>query len=340
MHKIQNVLIAGTGSIGGYLIGLLSTKASDAGLRIIAYASPRSANVIRRKGLRIESKDHSITAHPEVITEIDDTLSVDLVIVATKSTQLTAVLRSVLPLLDKGAALLTTMNGVPWWLANHPKLGGHPLEQLDPEGWLQDVIPLTRTAAAVVDVGCERPDLGHVRHHFGRSLTIGTPEPNHELLARIVGLLASPSLDCEVSDDIRKPLWSKLINNGSMNPISLLTHSTLFEMATCQPGRQVTVQAMTEITRVGNVLGFGPFGDIEERLASRAAFGAFKTSMLQDFEAGRELELNALVGAIVEIANRTNVNVPTLEAILLLSRQLALVTPPKSRNAPQHGAPA
>lgn len=321
LMSIENVLIVGAGAIGGYLALAIADKAKARPVRLTVLATERSAPAIANDGLTLITGDRTVSAQPKVITEVPQASTFDLIIVATKSHRALDVLIRLAPLAKRGATILTAMNGVPWWFAaDCSELGPGPIRAIDPDGTLLRSLPVRSVVAGLADFACRRTKPGVIVHSFGRRLTLGGVAPSATNRAHdISSLLSCPFLECIIERDIRTAMWSKLINNASMNPISLLTEATLADMCGSDYGRGIVERAMAEVQRIGEALGLGPFGDIDARIESRAAFGPVKTSMLQDWESNQRLEIDSILRAVVEIGTRASVRTPTLHALLELS---------------------
>jgi 2-dehydropantoate 2-reductase len=263
----------------------------------------------------------------------------DLVIVAVKATALGSVAEGVGPLLGPDTCVLSAMNGIPWWFFAGlvPELRGIRLASVDPRGALAAALPASRVVGAVLHLSASVPEPGRIQGGAGNRIIIGeaTGGPSARLDA-VAALLARGDFTIETSPLIQRDVWFKLWGNMTMNPISSLTGATLDRILDDPGVRALASAMMTEAAAVGDRLGLPIDQDPEERHAVTRRIGAARTSMLQDVEAGRPIELDALVTAVTEIARRFAVPTPMIDAVLALTRLHAQVrglyprTPPTS----------
>ena len=276
-------------------------------------------------------------------TTPDSSAPQDVVIVAVKSQSLPEAVASLQPLLGPDTVVLTAMNGVPWWFmqAAEPSAGpaqeasaAGPLHSVDPGGRTGRSLPLARVVGGVVHLTCSSPQPGVVRHGFGQRLIIGEPAGGaSERVDALAAALRQGDLDVETSGDIRNAIWFKLWGNMTANPVSALTGATTDRLIDDPLVRAFCIAAMGEAAAIGARIGCPIAQSAEERLAVGRQLGVFKTSMLQDVEAGRSIELQALVGAVREIGQRVGVPTPTIDALFGLTRLMAQtrgLLPPES----------
>jgi 2-dehydropantoate 2-reductase len=314
--SFKNVLIVGAGAIGGYIGAAIASGLALEAIALTVLVTERSGPRIRTEGLTVLTDQRMVKARPNVITELSPDDNFDLIVVSVKSHRAPEVLLRLSPLVNRGATLLTAMNGVPWWFASS---SSKPITAIDPNGLILRSLPPQSIVAAVVDFACHRTREGIIHHSFGRSLTLGSVVPSSDGPRKVASLLSGSLLDCAIVADIRTAIWSKLINNASMNATSVLADATLADMCSFGAGRNLLKRAMIEVQRVGEGLGLGPFEDIDARIESRAAFGRVKTSMLQDWENNEDLELDAILTAVIELGEWVRIATPTLRTILELS---------------------
>ncbi|HEY1093005.1 MAG TPA: 2-dehydropantoate 2-reductase, partial [Burkholderiaceae bacterium] len=246
----------------------------------------------------------------------------DLVVVAVKAPALAAVAPLIAPLLSERTRLLVAMNGVPWWF-----LEGHVLQSVDPGGVIAAHIPRERVIGCVVHAACSVLEPGLIHHKQGAGLIIGTPKggPREQdaALQITAALLERAGFELSVSEHIQRDIWFKLWGNMTMNPISALTGATLDRILDDELVRGFVDAVMREAAAIGARIGCVIEQTPDERHAVTRKLGAFKTSMLQDVEAGRPIELMALVGAVQEIGHHVGVSTPNTDALLGLTRLMA-----------------
>jgi 2-dehydropantoate 2-reductase len=252
-------------------------------------------------------------------------------LLTTKAHQVRELLPALRGLFGPHTSVVTMINGVPWWYF-HKLAGpyeGRTLESLDPDGALAAHIEPERIIGGVVYPAAELVEPGVVRVIEGNRFSLGEPDGSRsERVTALAQALMGAGFKAPVSRDIRSEIWVKLWGNLTFNPLSALTHATLEEICRFGPTRALAARMMAEAQAVGEALGVEFKISLEKRIAGAEAVGAHKTSMLQDVEAGRALELEALVGSVVELGHITGKPVPTIEAIhaatALLSRRLAI----------------
>jgi 2-dehydropantoate 2-reductase len=312
----MKVCIVGCGAVGGFLavrIAALGHDVSvvDRGKRLAA---------IRERGIRLIGLDGSVRdARPVVATDrCGDCGPQDVVILAVKAHQLAQVAPELEPLLASGAPVVTTQNGIPWWYF-HRHGGPHDglrLRSLDPDGVLEQAIPGDRVLGCIVYPAIDVDEPGVVRHVEGDRLAVGEPDGSESARATALNeLLVAAGFRSRVLTDLRSEIWLKAWGNLSFNPISALTRATLVEICQFPETRALAAAMMAEAQQVATRLGITFRHTIDARIAGAEKVGAHKTSMLQDLERGRALELDALVGSILELARLVEVPVPTIEAV-------------------------
>ena len=320
----MKIAIVGAGAIGGYL----GAKLSLAGEDVTFIARNRNLAAIREHGMRLLLPDGTSQHAPDVgaVQHPAEAGPHDAVLLTTKAHQLRDLLPDLRALFGPDTIVVPMMNGVPWWYFQ--RLGGaydgRALESVDPGGILAAGIEVERIVGSLVYPAAELVEPGVVRVVEGNRFTLGELDgqrtPRVEALSRC---LMAAGFKAPVSRDIRSELWVKLWGNLSFNPISALTHATLEEICRFPPSRDLATRLMTEARVVGEKLGVEFKVSIEQRIAGAESVGAHKTSMLQDVENGRALELEALVGSVVELARITGTATPTIDAIYAATALLA-----------------
>jgi 2-dehydropantoate 2-reductase len=319
----MKIAIAGAGAIGGYLGARLSAAGED----VTFIARNRNLQAIRAQGFRLVLEDGS-TLHAPAARAVQDPAEAgpqDAVLLTVKAHQVQDLLPGLRGLFGPDTAVVSMINGVPWWYF-HRLAGpweGRQLESVDPGGVIAAHIEPARVIGSVVYPAAELVEPGLVRVIEGNRFTLGEPDGSRsERVERLSQALMKAGFKAPVSKDIRSEIWVKLWGNLSFNPISALTHATLEQICSFGPTRELAARMMREAQAVGEALGVEFKISLDKRIAGAQAVGAHKTSMLQDVEAGRALELEALVGAVVELGRVTGQPVPTVEAVLALARLL------------------
>ena len=308
--------IVGAGAIGGYL----GTRLALAGEDVTFIARRRNLEAINAEGFRLVLEDgtQSHARNVRAVERMAEAGPQDVVLLTLKAHQLREVADELPALYGPETIVVSMVNGVPWWYF-HGLPGPHQgraVTCVDPDGAIARAIPAERVIGSVVYPAAELVAPGLVKLVEGNRFTVG--EPGNERTPRVERLsqaLMNAGFKAPVSRDIRSELWIKLWGNLSFNPISALTHATLEDITRFAPTRELARRMMAEGQAVAEALGVRFKITLEQRLAGAEAVGAHKTSMLQDVEAGRALELEALVGAVIELGQIAGVATPTIEAV-------------------------
>lgn len=320
----MRICIFGAGAIGGYL----GAKLAQAGVDVGLVARGPHLEAIRRKGLTLIENGTTTEHRVRASADARDFGPQDYVILTLKAHSVPAIVGDLAPLLEPATTVVSGVNGIPWWYFH--KIGG-PLEgtrlaSVDPGDVQWNGIGPDRVLGCVVYPAAEVPEPGTVRHIEGNRFSLG--EPNGSKSARAVALsaaLTAAGLKAPVRPKLRDEIWVKLWGNLSFNPISALTHATL-EILCTDPGTRAIARAMmVEAQVIAEKLGVSFPIDVDRRIDGGAAVGAHRTSMLQDLEAGRPMEIDALVGSVQELGRLTGSPTPTIDIILALIRQRAAV---------------
>ncbi|MFO1218899.1 MAG: 2-dehydropantoate 2-reductase [Burkholderiaceae bacterium] len=318
----MKICIVGAGAVGG-LIGTLLARAGDHTVAAVARGDTLAA--LRRHGWRLRQGGELLQADA-IATDSAAELGVqDLVVIAVKGPALTAVARGIGPLLGSETLVMPAMNGVPWWFGRGvPALEGAPLETVDPGGEIARAIPVEQVIGCVVHTSSSTSEPGLVEHKVGRGLIVGEPGGGESARVRELGaLLARAGFEVSVSADVRRDIWYKLWGNMTINPVTALTGATTERVLTDPLVLAFVSAAMREAAAVGARVGCAIEQTPEDRLAIARKLGSFKPSMLQDVEAHRTLELDAIVAVVREIAQRVGVATPNIDALLGLTRLFA-----------------
>jgi 2-dehydropantoate 2-reductase len=319
------VCIVGAGSIGG-LIGARLAALAD--VEVAALARGATLAALQQHGWRLMEGGERLQA-PVRAEEDAVALGVqDLVLIAVKGPSLPALAPQLAPLFGAHTLVLPAMNGVPWWFSQAmPALRGEPLASVDPGGGIARAIPFEAVLGCVVHLSSSTAEPGVVQHRMGQGLIIGEPlgeaAVGGERVRRVAEALRRARFEVTVSADVKRDAWYKLWGNLTMNPVSALTGATIDRVLADDLVRGLCSAAMREAAQVGERIGCPIAQSPEDRHAVTAKLGAFKTSMLQDVEAGRAIELDAIVGAVQEIARRVRVETPVIDGLLGLTRLFA-----------------
>lgn len=325
--KRLNVCIVGAGAIGG-LIGARVSLAARAHVSALARGDTLAA--LREGGLQIGEDGDRSKWQSAPVNATDDAHELgpqDLVVIAVKGPALKELAPRIAPLLGPQTVVLPAMNGVPWWFGQDmPALGPAPIEAVDPGGAISRALPAQHVIGCVVHAHAMRPAPGCVIHTKGRGLIVGEPRGEDSArLETIAGLLRGAGFDVTVSSNIRRELWYKLWGNLTINPVSAITGATADLILADPLVRAFCTEAMLEAAAIGRRIGCEIDQSAEDRHAITRQLGAFKTSMLQDVEAERPVELDAIVGAAAEIGDRVGVPTPNIDHLLGLTRLFARV---------------
>ncbi len=320
----MRICIIGAGAIGG-LIG--ARLAARAGCQPAVLARGETLRALREHGWRADTAGEVLRAPARVFERAEDIGEQDLVILAVKGPALAQVAQGLAPLLGEQTIVMPAMNGVPWWFcAAGPGLDPTPLRSVDPGGRIAAAIELRRVLGCVVHATTSVPEPGLSLHRGPARLIIGEPGGGHSPRAeQVCALMHQAGFDAVHSDDVRRDIWYKLWGNLTMNPVSALTGATIEQMLGDPLVLAFCNNAMREARELGARLGCPIEQTPEERNKITMRLGAFKTSMLQDLEASRALELDGIVGAVQELARRMDLPTPTIDGVLGLTRLMARV---------------
>ena len=315
----MKVCIYGAGAIGGWI----GSGLARAGCDVSVVARGETLAALQQHGLRV-LQGGQVSAQVVACSAEPGTLGVqDLVVISVKAPSLPGVVRHIAPLIGPDTVVMTAMNGVPWWFLQGfgGALAGRQLASTDPDGALARAIGAHHIVGCVVHASCALEAPGLVRHHFGNKLIIG--EPSGGISARVeqlAALLARAGFETPVSSQIQADIWFKLWGNMTVNPVSAMTGATTDLILQDDLVRGFISSVMLEAKDIGKRIGIAMDQQPEDRHAVTLKLGAFKTSMLQDVEAGRAVELDALVAAVSELGTLTRVPTPFTDALLGLAR--------------------
>ncbi len=321
----NRICIVGAGAIGGWLGAGLARVGCD----VSFLARGETLTALQTQGLKLQSGAQAEQTHSVRASNSAAELGVqDLVIIAVKAPALREVALQIAPLLGKDTVVLTAMNGVPWWFLQGfgGALANHALSSVDATGEIAAAIPAHHIIGGVVHASCSVASPGVIRHAFGNKIIVG--EPSGELSPRLkalAALLEKAGFEAPIAEQIQRDIWFKLWGNMTMNPVSAITGATSSQVLDDDLVRGFCSNVMLEAKDIGARLGIPIDQQPEDRHAVTRKLGSFKTSMLQDVEAGKAVELDALVGAVKELGQLTQVVTPYTDALLGLARLHARV---------------
>ena len=316
--------IIGAGAIGGYI----GVKLALAGEDVTFVVRGTNLDAIRNNGMKLIMHDGAefVARNVKATNIYDEAGPQDMVILAVKAHQMEAVANDVPKLFGPDTIVVTMQNGIPYWYFHKHggELEGSRLESVDPTGLISEKIPAQRVIGCVVYPASKLVAPGVVKHIEGDRFPVGELNgSNSERVTRVSESFIRAGFKAPVLDDIRAEIWLKLWGNLTFNPISALTHSTLVDICQFPLTRELAAAMMTEAQAIANKLGITFRVPLERRIAGAEKVGKHKTSMLQDFEAGREPEIEALVGSVVELGRLTQTSTPHIDAVYALSKLLA-----------------
>ena len=326
----MKVCIYGAGAIGGWI----GVHLAQTGHEISVVARGATLTALQQHGLQCvqsQGADAKLMASVKVSANPADLGPQDLVIVAVKAPAMADVANGIAPLLGPDTLVMTAMNGVPWWFFQGfgGALENTSLSTIDPSGLIAKAIPAHHVVGCVVHASCSLDAPGVVRHHFGQGLILGEPaEQQGQVSPRVqqlVAVLQAAGFNASASAQIQKDVWYKLWGNMTVNPISAITSATTDLILKDDLVRDFVSKVMLEAKAIGEKIGIPIAQTPEDRHAVTLKLGAFKTSMLQDVEAGKTVELDALVSGVQELGQLTQISTPYTDALLGPSRLHARV---------------
>ena len=296
-------LVAGAGAVGAYLGARLARKGQD----VVLFARGPHYRAMKENGIRIQAANEEFVVRTDVVDDLERAGRADVVFLGVKAHSLTDLAGRLRPIIGPTTAFVSMQNGIPWWYfqKHGGELEGTRLERIDPGGAIASVIEADRIVGSIAYFSSEISEPGHVRHIEGNRITLGEPDGSRsDRIRAIAGALSAAGLRAPITARIRHEIWVKLLGNMSLNPLSALTGATLAEMLREPDVSEVVRSMMREAAAVAAGVGIEMPISIEQRMAGAAKVGEHKTSMLQDLEAGRPLEIEALVGAVIELGER------------------------------------
>ena len=310
----MTVAVVGAGAIGGFLGAHLSRSGED----VILIARGPHLVAMRSRGVTVRRGDDEFTAHPEVTDDLTAIRRAETVFLTLKAHSISAVAPSIRAALADGASIVGAQNGIPWWY-----FAERHLESVDPGGVIARSIPYEKVVGCIAYPAARVIEPGVIEHVEGNRFTLGEPDGSKsERVLAISSMIVKAGLKAPISTRIRNEIWLKVLGNATLNPVSALTGATLVDIITSPTSRELARTLMEEVDAVARAMGAEVAMSIDKRMEGAAAVGAHKTSMLQDLEAGRPLEVDALLGAVVELADGAGVPVPSLRVVYRLTKLL------------------
>src|SRR4030088_784564 len=320
----MKIAVVGVGAIGGYVGIRLALAGND----VTFIARGANLQALRTNGIRLVMSDGTEESLPRVNATSDYAAAgpQDVVILAMKAHQVAAVAPDVPKLFGPDTVVVPMQNGIPYWYfhGHRSALAGTRVHNADPTGVISENIPGSRGIGCVVYPATELVSHGLIKHVEGNRFPVGEPDGTvSERVKRVADCLTQAGFKAPVLEDIRAEIWLKLWGNMTFNPISALTRTTLAGICQYPPGRELAAAMMTEAQTIAHKLGITFRVPLEKRIAGAEKVGHHKTSMLQDVEAGRDLEIDALLGAVVELARLSETPTPHLDTVYSLTKLLA-----------------
>jgi len=315
-------LIAGAGAIGAYI----GARMAHAGFDVTLFARGPHLRAMQERGVQVKSREGDYVARPAIAASLDEVGPVDVVFLGVKAHGLPQLAPHLKPVLGPETAVVSTQNGIPWWYFQGfgGAWDGLQLERVDPGGAISSAIEARRVVGSIVYFSTEIPSPGVIQHIEGNRISLGEPDGSRsDRCRRIAEALIASGLRCPVTTRLRHEIWVKVLGNASFNPVSALTRATLAQMVRDPGVASVIRSIMQEVEAVSHKLGMELPVSIDQRMAGAEKVGEHKTSMLQDLEAGRPMELEALVGAVVELGERVGLPMPCTRMVYNCTKLLA-----------------
>jgi 2-dehydropantoate 2-reductase len=306
--------IVGAGAIGAFAGAMLAKSGED----VTLIARGPHLRAMQERGVRVHGEIGDFEAHPNATDDPVKVGEVDIVLLTLKAHSLPAMAPRLGPLIGSQTTVVSAQNGIPWWYfyRHGGPLDGTQLESVDPGGVITQHIDSARVIGCIVYPSTSIIEPGVIEHIEGNRFAIGEPDGSKSDRCReIADVFIKAGLRCPIRTNIRHDMWVKLMGNVAYNPISALTHATLIEIVQCPETRELAAAIMREAESVAEKLGIELGVSIEQRLAGAEKVGHHKTSMLQDIEAGKPTELEAIVGAVVELGEKLGVDLPNTKSV-------------------------
>ena len=312
----MRICVVGAGAIGGFMGAKLALAGSD----VTLIARGRHLDAIRAHGLKLIMADGTelVATNTEATDDINAAGTHDVVILALKAHQIAAVAADLPTLYGPDTSVVTVQNGIPWWYfqKHGGEFDGRRLESVDPDGTIERYIPPERIIGSIAYPATDKPQPGVIKHVEGNRFPLAELDGSEtDRVTRLAAVFTDAGFKSKVTADLRSQIWLKAWGNLSFNPISALTGATLVEICQFPETRALATAMMHEAQEIAHKLGVTFRHTIEQRIAGAEKVGEHKTSMLQDVEAGRPLELDALVGVVAELGRLTDTPTPSIDAV-------------------------
>ena len=311
----MKICIVGAGATGGYL----GVKLINAGFDVSLVARGAHLTAMKKKGLTLIENDKEITCSPKCSDSMKELGKMDFIFITLKAYSINGLVEEISTMFDENTSVISAYNGIPWWyfFGAEGQFKNYRIKCIDPENIQWNVITPERIIGCVVYPATEIIEPGVIKHIEGNRFSLGEPNgAQTERILRISKAMARADLKAPVRKNIRQEIWMKLIGNLAFNPLSVITEETLDVLLLNEENKKTAYEAMKEATSIMDKLNVPMSISIDQRIEGAAKVGSHKTSMLQDYERGKELELDALVVAVKEIADLLGIKTPTIDRIL------------------------
>jgi 2-dehydropantoate 2-reductase len=311
----MKICIVGAGATGGYL----GVKLINAGFDVSLVARGAHLTAMKKKGLTLIENDKEITCSPRCSDSMKELGKMDFIFITLKAYSINGLVNEISTMFDENTSVISAYNGIPWWyfFGAESQFKNYRIKCIDPENIQWNVITPERIIGCVVYPATEIIEPGVIKHIEGNRFSLGEPNgAQTERISRISKAMAKADLKAPVRKNIRQEIWMKLIGNLAFNPLSVITEETLDVLLLNEENKKTAYEAMKEATSIMDKLNVPMSISIDQRIEGAAKVGSHKTSMLQDYEKGKELELDALVVAVKEIADLLGIKTPTIDRIL------------------------
>ena len=311
----MKICIVGAGATGGYL----GAKLIKAGLDVSLVARGPHLEAMRKTGLTIIENNKEISCFPKCSDTMAELGKMDFIFITLKAYSISGIVKEIAKMFDENTSVITAYNGIPWWYFFNEggKFNNYRIKSIDPDNIQWNIITPIRIIGCVVYPATEIIQPGVIKHLEGNRFSLGEPSGiQTERVSTISKALISAELKAPVRNNIRQEIWIKLIGNLAFNPLSVITGETLDVLVSKEENKKIAEEAMREASLIMDKLGIPLNISINQRIEGAAKVGSHKTSMLQDYERGKELELDALIIAVKEIGNLLGIITPTIDKIL------------------------